>query len=370
MRIKTDHLNLGIFHEAYFVCSSENERYFSAVRDVLQREYAVKTGIFVYDKDVFDGGAMRKMRNSYNVLFMLNEGVSEAAAANESHPFRKVYGYVQAKNSHSISLVSVNGCQVSYDIEYPPEMESYMWLHRKNFFIDTVPPEKTAELFYEEFRRNHSKRERNRLRKLSKTGREKYVSMYESLYGGLWRVLIVELVAALAYYLHTLIVSETSEAPDELLPLAMMLLVVSIGLCITTFIWVSILIARTFYVRDRILDVSSVFADFKRTTAKRLAFFSVPAMTAALGWGGFGLLRLIEEKGYTTDAALIAIYGTFIVFTVARFVKTMLLRAQLEGTKYYLEAAAVKLKIGAAFFLVDVFFVAVALMSGAYFGIF
>ncbi len=263
MTTKVNHINLGLFHEAYIVCNTETEEYFRSVAKELEKEYLVRTGIYVYDKEELTDRVKFDLRFSSNVLFMLTEGETEKAAKDENSPMRQVYSFVQNNNQGSISLVAVDGCQVDYSVEYPEDMKSFMWLHRKNYFISRETAEETAESFCKELRRNHSKTQKRKLNRLRGDGQHIKDDQYKVLS-------VFSAIFALVFLLIYLLSRQGLWGPDA--DISTFLLILEMIVEIIGYSAIPFVLIAFLFFRDVTYDVSKVFSEFRRLGRKRLAF--------------------------------------------------------------------------------------------------
>lgn len=256
---KVNHINLGLVYEAYFVCNTQTEAYFKNVANELEKEYAIKTGIYVYDKEPFTKNIKTHLKYSRNVLFILTSGVTESAAKDETLPFRQVYSYVHNNNQNSISLVAVNGCTVDYSINYPEDMKSFNWLHRKNFFINSQSEQQTAKIFCDELRRNHSYTEVKKLERIATEGD----TIADDMYSALCKI---SGFSAIYYLLMFILEIFTSSDFNKFISL-----IVVLSYVVTSFVLIPLYIIKSACYRDVLCDVSNVFSNFRYYTRKRLA---------------------------------------------------------------------------------------------------
>ena len=263
MRIKTNHFNVGHHQEVTLVCAAKEEAFFSKVAQSLTEHYAVKTGLFLYDRDRLDAAEKHILAGSYYVLFMLTPGVTEDSVKNPNHRFRQVFGYVNKVNPYSVSLVAVDGCQVDYSLEFPPDMSSFNWLHRKSFTMTGASAASIARQFYQEFRLSFSRREKTCLEKLARDGCDEWASLFSSQK----RTSTVLLLASIFFAL-TLYAIDQKLVTNSFLSLGLAFLMILF--CGVMMIAFAVLVAKAIFLRDQLYDVSTVFADFRRITVKRL----------------------------------------------------------------------------------------------------
>ena len=109
MRLKVTHITVGMYHEVCFVCSAAEEAYFRTVMQALEEEHALKSCLYVYDRDPFEGAIKRRLSHCYFVLFAITPSIVKRALADENDAFRRVYGYVNRVNQSAVSLMSVGG---------------------------------------------------------------------------------------------------------------------------------------------------------------------------------------------------------------------------------------------------------------------
>ncbi len=272
MRIKINHLNIGMFYEAYLVCTSEHEDYFRAVAKELEAKHAARTGVFVYDKEELTPQIRRRLRTCSNILFMLTNKEPDDAARDESHPFRKVFAYADSKNPHSISLVAINGCVVDYKLRFPKDMQSFDWLHRKSYDICNSTPENTADEFFKELRYKHNDSVKQKLVKLNAMG----LTLTRKIY----LTLALMSILSILFFLNIFSSIDTSlpGVSDIIAPLILgliALLMIAALICsgMIPVIWLSHL--------DRLYDTSVVFTDFRYLLRKRLTIICSLAAGAA-----------------------------------------------------------------------------------------
>ncbi len=304
MRIKIHHLSLGLFPETVIVCREKEEKYFRQVAELLENSHSVKTEVFVYDRDEMTPKIKRRLALCYTVIFMLTEGETEAAFADPEHPLRRAYSFVEKYNPYSLSLAAVDGCTVSYSEEYPTDMKSFAWLHRKNLFVSRQFPEQIARILHTELREHYHRREKKKLAKLNEGGIEGFRDIAEFLRGKFLKYFITTLIGALLFFLCTLgaerelgFLSSSAFSALSLIG-SMILLVGSFGFSIYSLM-VGI------YRRDRVLDVSTVFADFKKATVIRLCILFGIAIASGSGW----VLFLLTQHAFETAFSGLVLFG-------------------------------------------------------------
>lgn len=284
MRIKINHFNLGLFNETCFVCGQALEEYFLKVAETLRNEYSVKATVYVYDRDEMTDKVKRSLKYCYSVLFMLTPGVTEAAAKDENNLFRKVFAFTNKKNPYAVSLVAVNGCMVDYGVEYPDDMKSFRWLHRKTFNIYQSTPSAIADEFYKEFRLHYNRRERKKLELLSNSGIKSQLAMYVKLSDlarfALIFIVLGGLIGIIDIYYDLGFIKSLASVISSIVSM--------VSLALIPVVW--------FNMRDKSLDVSTVFNDFKNRTRSRLSiifglwFISFSAVAFA------GIMQGVKEQ--------------------------------------------------------------------------
>ena len=80
MRIKVNSFNLGLVYETSIICSADYEDYFKQTASFLEEKYAVKTFLYVYDRDPLTSKVKLILSTCYSNIFMLTAGVAEKAA--------------------------------------------------------------------------------------------------------------------------------------------------------------------------------------------------------------------------------------------------------------------------------------------------
>ena len=330
MRIKINHFNLGLFNETCFVCGQALEGYFLKVAETLRNEYSVKATVYVYDRDEMTDKVKRSLKYCYSVLFMLTPGVTEAAAKDENNLFRKVFAFTNKKNPYAVSLVAVNGCMVDYGVEYPDDMKSFRWLHRKTFNIYQSTPSAIADEFYKEFRLHYNRRERKKLELLSNKGVSTQTEMYEKLSGILKLAVTVILLSSLAdliniFYGLGFVKSILNVVASVVTP---------VSLAVLPIVW--------FNLRDRSLDVSTVFSDFKHRTRTRLSIllgFGSISLSAVV-YAGF--LSEIKEQ-YEAFSTLVT-SGIYFIILGGMLAYNLVMKHVCNTSFDYLELAARRMK--------------------------
>ncbi len=328
MRIKVNSLNLGLVYETCIICSEFNEEYFKETIRNLEKNHAVRTYLFVYDRDPLTKKVQRIIKQCYSNIFMLTKGVAEAAARGENEQFYQVYAFTQAHNPHSISLSQVDNTTTDYSIKFPPEMESFTWLHRKDFCTGAFTPKAFAEKLCKEIRLNFSNREQKRFHKFSS------LPMYE-LYDSYLKTLIaagIVLLSPLILYLSELLLSlgniETTEKWVGLL--CQLGVIVSYVLMAAAMIVMcagpSFLIVGRVVNFDRTNNVSTTFLNFRNRTVLRIAiiaFIGIALITTALYtlWEGLFSEQTLPNESTATYLAYIPIEA----FNLAQFTDVLLL---------------------------------------------
>lgn len=348
MTTKVNHINLGLFHEAYIVCNCETEEYFREVAKELNKEYLVRTGVFVYDKEELTDKVKFDLRFSSNVLFMLTEGETEKAAQGESSPMRQVYSFVQSNNQGSISLVAVDGCQVDYSVEYPEDMKSFMWLHRKNYFISRETAEETAASFFKELRRNHSKTQQRKLNRLRGDGQHIKDDQYKVLS-------VISAIFGLIFLLIYLLSRQGLWGVDA--DISKFIYVLEVIVEVFAYSAIPYIMIAFCFFRDVTYDVSKVFSEFRRLGRKRLSFiFGVglyltsavftnylyihtrPQFDATINYPAFGFFMiLLIVFAYNTTMWVIAVKTPlFVEFAYRRFLVRAIFLPVFIGVTIYL----------------------------------
>ncbi len=330
MRIKINHFNLGLFYETCFVCGADLEDYFLKVADILQEVYSVKACVYVYDRDEMTDEVKRRLRYCYSVLFMLTPGVTEAAAKDENNLFRKVFSYTNKKNPYAVSLVAVNGCMVDYGVEYPDDMKSFRWLHRKTFNIYQSTSQAIADEFYKEFRLHYNRRERKKLELLSQNGVTSQTAMYEKLSG----------IAKIA--VGAIVLGGIAGIVDMFYNLGFIERLLSIVTCIVSVVLLGLVPIVWLNMRDRALDVSTVFSDFKHRTRARLSVIG-GGMAVGLSAGLLaGVMESIREQ-FEARSELVVLGAYFLIMS-GILAYTLTLRHICETSLDYLELSARRMK--------------------------
>lgn len=320
MRIKVNHLSLGLFPETVIVCREKEEKYFRQVAGLLENTHSVKTEVFVYDRDEMTKKIKRHLALCYTVIFMLTEGETEAAFADPEHPLRKTYAFVEKYNPYSLSLAAVDGCTVNYSEEYPSDMKSFAWLHRKNLFVSRQFPEQIARILHTELREHYHRREKKKLARLNEGGIEGFRDIAEFLRGKFLKYFIATLIGALLFFLCSLgaerqlgFLSSTAFSVISLLG-SMGLLIGSLGFSIYSLM-------RGVYLRDRVLDVSTVFADFKKATVIRLCILLGLAIAGYSGW----ILYLLTQHAFETAFSGLVLFGCIALLQLLIFLHNVLI---------------------------------------------
>lgn len=332
MRLKVTHMTVGMYHEVCFVCSADEEEYFKKVMQALEEEHALKSCLYVYDRDPLEGAIKRRLAHCYFVLFAITPYIINRAVTDENDAFRRVYGYVNSVNQSSISLMAVGSTGFDNSTVYPKEMQSMYWLHRKQIRTGYFSPNLIAAELYAELRRHHQRRDKLYLEKQAQSG----VSLYRSLYGtmksrAMWLFLL--LLVGTGWVVFTLLgpAAETWPWYIEILNFFGVLAgIVSIPLSGTLFF-------AQLNERDKRLDVSSVFKDFKRLTVRRLCFGVGVISAAALGMLVFTLIgdadtTRVEMLGAVVPTKLIQLtmYSAVLMPLAVYFLKTVLFCRRLN----------------------------------------
>ncbi|MBQ4066171.1 MAG: hypothetical protein IJD22_00880 [Clostridia bacterium] len=305
--------SIGKRYEAYFVCPSEHNGYFENVALWLEREAGIRSTVFVHDRDELTPETEKDIAAAENVIFVLTQGATERAAANESDPLRRVYSFVAKSNEDSISLIAANGCSVSYDIVYPEEMISFKWLHRKKYDLRFTSPEKTAKQLCEELRHSYPPAVRRRLDQLAAYGLPVCTEIYETLYKSFLRALILTIVCGLCFlglYLCSALGSSTEGFTG------VMTFVCIAGIPLTALGalgFAAFGVGKAVYYNAQLKDVSQLFISFKQRTNARLAIAAGELTAAALV--GMVWLVFAQLEPRAPDLAII-IYAFAVVLLV------------------------------------------------------
>lgn len=328
MRLKVTHLTVGIYHEVCFVCSSAEEEYFRKVMQALEAEHALKSCLFVYDRDPLEGAIKRRLQHCYFVLFAITPSIVDRAVKEENDPFRQVYGYVDRVNQSAISLMSVGGTGYNNAAEYPKEMSSMYWLHRKQIRTGYFSPNLIAAELYAELRRHHQRRDKLYLEKQAKKGVELYRDMYNTMrkWAG---ILLIALLAGTGWLLYTLLAPAGEQTWYWHLLNFVFPLAGTVG-----FLFPITLVFGSIRKRDTLLDVSTVFKDFKRLTVNRLCLYGSIVALAVL----FAFLTEISSAQRVTifgdditgNLMMLVMYCVELLPLTVYFIKTALFCAKLD----------------------------------------
>ncbi len=345
MSVIVNHFNLGANYEAYFVCPEIYREYFTAVADYLEKDLAVKSDIFCYDSENLSEKVKRNLKRSKNVVFVLTEGATERAASDENDELRTVYGYVWKANPNSLSLMAVNECHIGYDIEYPPEMQSFKWLHRKKYELSVITVEKMAEELFREFRIGFTQTESRRLEKLAVEGSSGYSLIYDSDVRGMKGALLWECFSLAV----TLLILFTKINENTFAPLLALLAAVFAGVGIGYLCYT---LMRGLCARIELLDVSVLFGAFKIRTAQRVA-----ALLGVGMWGGIWYLAILfidfaDKNKVDMKIALIGVFVVLIAFTIIQLVKASILSSAAFLSSHYIKLCEKRPRIHITFAVV------------------
>jgi len=335
-----------------------HREYFQSVSRILEVQMAVKCRVFCYDSETLTEGMRKNLKSSRNVIFVLTEGAVEKAAAEDYDGLRKTYAYVWHTNPHSLSLMSVNEYHVNYDIQYPEDMVSFKWLHRKKFDLKNTSAEDMAEELYGELRYNFPQREKRKLERLAEYGRGTYARIYEKARGGLLGALFCE-IGVLAVFL-ILQFTELGRG-DAALPLSLLAAVLgSVALGIISYLVMSCL-----YLRDRLMDVSVLFGDFRRRITQRLAVIFGIGLWVGM-WALFlQLVNYADANKAPLVPVTIYIFASVIVLTAAQLVKVSLMLNTVYVSYHYVNFCERRPAVQRAFLIVYAV-VAAAIAVGAF----
>lgn len=329
MRLKVTHLTVGIYHEVCFVCSSAEEAYFRKVMQALETEHALKSCLYVYDRDPLEGAIKRRLQHCYFVLFAITPSIIDRAVKDENDPFRRVYGYVDSVNQSAISLMSVGGTGYNNAAEYPKEMNSMYWLHRKQIRTGYFSPNLIAAELYAELRRHHQRRDKLYLEKQASNGVALYRNMYDTM--RTWAgILTLLLFAGTGWLLYTLLASAGAQPWYWSVLNFVFSLAGTVG-----FVFPIALVFGSIRKRDTLLDVSTVFKDFKRLTVNRLCLYGTVVALVAL----FALLSEMSsakqqlallEAEIPGNVAQLAVYCAELLPLTVYYIKTVVFCAKLD----------------------------------------
>lgn len=327
MRLKVTHITVGMYHEVCFVCSAAEEAYFRTVMQALEEEHALKSCLYVYDRDPFEGAIKRRLSHCYFVLFAITPSIVKRALADENDAFRRVYGYVNRVNQSAVSLMSVGGSDYDNSAEYPKEMDSMYWLHRKQIRTGYFSPKLIAAELYAELRRHHQRRDKLYLEKQAKSGVALYRAMYNTLLP--WVIWCAALVlAGTAWKLLELLLPQPAEMPWYMKALSFVLGIAGyVGIPLT-----AALPFRSTYERDYRLDVSTVFHDFKRLTVKRLCLYGAIVAMVAFGSFVFGLTSANGIQNAELAWTALSLYCAVLLPLAVYLVKVLVFRSKLSAT--------------------------------------
>lgn len=314
--------DLGKNFEAYFVCPEGCREYFEKVCQTLECEHAAKSGVFCYNKDDFSEITKKHLKRSKNVVFVLTQGAVEKAAAEDYDEFRKAYRFVWENNPHSLSLIAINDCHLGYGIEYPEDMQSFKWLHRKKYILSDITEEDMAHELCTEFRLGYTQAKSRKLDRLAECGGALYSDMYFKGKRCLTMALVCQVIAGIL----AVLLFCTDLINSEVMWLYVISTLVSLALPVISIGYLCFAFMHSIYQRIIIFDVSVLFADFKRRTVQRLSvIFGI-----LIGIGSVQVIgKLLEISSSAGDKAfsafLISIYAVSILFTAVQLAKVCLL---------------------------------------------
>ncbi len=330
MSVIINHFNLGMYYESYIVCPEAHRNYFSTVATYLNDALAVKSAIFCYDTQELTEDIKSTLKKTKNVLFVLTNGVVEKAAAEDYDSFRKVYGYIWNNNPDSISLMAVNNCRIGYEIEYPEDMVSFKWLHRKSYDLYKTSAEEMALELYNEFRLGYMKAERKKLERLAVDGAPGFIGIYYKGVRGMRGALLWEILS----FIVVLVLMYTNLMDSEwMIPLTFLAAIsAGVGLGYICYTLMSSLCERI-----QLLDVSVLFGDFKRRTMQRIGFLLGAGLWAGIWYAAIMILDKASGAELSMKVAFIGIYVILIGFTIVSLVRSSVLLNAAEFSSNYLE---------------------------------
>ena len=327
--------NVGENFESYFVCPEAHREYFESVASILQSNHAAKSAVFCYDSDELSKSIKANLKKSKNVVFVLTSGAVEKAAAEDYDEFRKTYKFVWENNPHSLSLIAINNCHLGYGIDYPEDMQSFKWLHRKKYILSEITADDMADELCIEFRLGYTQSKANKFDKLAKDGRE----LIEEMNANSQKCLITALVCEVLSVAAILFLYFYSEAEELNMLLSFAILLAIIILPCIALGNLSFAFGHSLYTRIKMYDVSVLFSQFKIRTAKRLSILLGFGMAAGIGYIVF---KLIDRTDVMSDAAsialIISIFAVAVVLTTVQLIKVSTLNNIYDGIVETLKA--------------------------------
>ena len=279
MRFKVSSLNLGLVNETCIICPEKAEKYFISIAKILEDTYSVKTFVYVYDRDPFTKKVASIIKQSFSNIFTLTGGVVEASIADPNHPFRQIYAFTQKFNINSISLSSIDNVPISYDLDFPEEMNSFLWLHRKDFPCNSAEPEELAESIFKEIRLHHSRREKRRLEKLRTVDEYDILEDYEKLL----KFSALILFSPLILYISTLLISIHAQNAKDWVDMLIWVAhavgyIAMVASYVVMFAGPPIIVAVRVCRFQLSISVSTTFAHFRERTTKRITIAAALAL--------------------------------------------------------------------------------------------
>ena len=263
MRLSINHLNLGLFYEVCLVCNTEDYAYYQGVVSSMNA-LGVKTKLYNYERSI---GKINRLilATTHSVIFILNGNNLEKAVADKENPLRQVLEFLNKHNPNAISLATTDDVSEAAKIIFPKELSALNWLHRKRFVKLSFGKHDLAVEFCNEVRSNIGKRTLDKMEKLNLNGVENSRRMYKVLF-------FVALISFCAPFLLFGGYMLTTLSGNFILKLISLLgyLIWFVSIVASCFCTPYILVCFL-GMRDKMLDVSLTFADFRKRTRFRLS---------------------------------------------------------------------------------------------------
>ncbi len=347
MSVTVNHFNLGKNYEALFVCPEDTREYFMKVAAILEVNRAVKSDVFCYDGEKLSFKVKEKLKRSRNVIFVLTSGATERAAADEKDELRAAYAYVWKENPNSLSLMAINDCHLGYGIDYPEDMQSFKWLHRKKFDLSKITCEAMADDLYGEFRLGFSQSEDRRITRLAEDGISAFADIYYKSYRAAQNVLLFGALALICALVVMFV-----PVPEGKTIILVLTGLASAVLCAVALGHLCFGIMHYLYKRAQLSNVSVLFFDFIRRSLQRIGVLLGIGLFSLLCYGAYCLLDLSDKNGIDIRITVIYCLVALIAIAIVWLIYSNSLYHATQSSSYYIALCEKRPRIHAIFAIV------------------
>ena len=241
--------------------------------------------------------------------------------------------------------MTANDVFVDYDIEYPEEMVSFKWLHRKRYDVHGSTAGQLADELFNELRIGFAQTEKRRLEKLAEKGQSEYLHIYEKDVRGMKGALLWLCIS----FVSSLLIMYTGLYEKSfaflLILLAAIFAAVGVGyICYT--------LMASLCARYELFNVSVLFKEFKNRTARRVCAILGIGMWTGIFYLAYLFLDIADKRDANMNIALISVFVIIIALTIVGLVKASVLDSTAFTSAHYIELCERRPKTHITFIIV------------------